>query len=318
MAATQRVNTLRLFLSDVETDFTDTESQEWNMIMVLLERERPSSNNASSTEVSAWVLDTFKDELKNDHPMDKVAWLLTFSLEVRELTEKVLNISNNMVDATFGDGGFTPLHSKIAEGFPSSVLPSMKLLAQRGANLHLVGCTTGYGAGGMPHHDTFTSLSMYRSAFFFKWRKLLIELGTNLEIFVKEELQQAPLVNAGWNQESLLALFNHQYEPVDMENYYCAQCNREVYRLYEIAEEWWENLLDSIKKAGNIDAGTEDSMSETFSAQTHWDEEQSDHAGSEGGRFVDAVEEIEDILLCWKCGIMQQVRTSGYLKKVAE
>jgi hypothetical protein len=49
------------------------------MVMVLLERERPSTKIASSAEVSTWVLSTFNADLKGTHPTEKVAWLLTFA-----------------------------------------------------------------------------------------------------------------------------------------------------------------------------------------------------------------------------------------------
>lgn len=237
MSATRRVDTLMLFLSDLETDFAGVESQEWNMILVLLERERPSSNIASDTSVSTWFLDTFKSDLRGP-PAKKIFWLLTFALEVRELTEHVLGLSNNMVGTTFGEGGFTAVHDKIAEGFLSSVVPSIKLLAERRANLHLVGCTTIYGAAGMPQQDAPTSLSMRRSEFFFEWRRIIEDLGLDLVEFVKEEMKQYPLLNRGWDETSLLALFRLEYETVEMYRFYCRECNREAYRLYEIKEEW--------------------------------------------------------------------------------
>ncbi|RDW57721.1 hypothetical protein BP5796_12522 [Coleophoma crateriformis] len=184
-----RVNTLRLFLRDGQVDFTDSEGQDWKMILVLLERERPSSKFSTNIDTSKWVLETFKAELKEDHPMENVAWLLTFALESRELTQKILDFTNNMVDATFSHTTFTPIHCKIAEGFLDSVIPSMKLLAERGANLHRVGSTTGYGAEGLSRYDTPTSLAMRQSAFFFKWRQMIKDLSVDLGDFIKEELE---------------------------------------------------------------------------------------------------------------------------------
>ncbi|RDW58802.1 hypothetical protein BP6252_13278 [Coleophoma cylindrospora] len=80
-----------MFLRDGEVDFTDSEGQDWKMILVLLERERPSSKFSANMDTSKWVLETFKAELKEDHPMENVAWLLTFALESRELTQRILD-----------------------------------------------------------------------------------------------------------------------------------------------------------------------------------------------------------------------------------
>lgn len=98
---------------------------------------------------------------------------------------------NDLVNTGFGTDGLTPLQSKIAEGFPTSCIPSMKLIAERGRQPTL--CLLfqrEYGArfpfGATVRHDIATSLSMRRSAFFFQWRQLLRELNSDFGVFVQK------------------------------------------------------------------------------------------------------------------------------------
>ena len=73
-------------------------------------------------------------------------------------------------------------------------------------------------------------------------RKIIEDLGIDLVEFVKEEMRQYPLLNRGWDETSLLALFRLEHELVEMDRFYYGQCSKEVYRLYKIKEEWWETF----------------------------------------------------------------------------
>jgi hypothetical protein len=108
-------------------------------------------------------------------------------------------------------------------------------------------------------------------------------------------------------------LFNYEFEPCDMKQFFCADCDREVHRLYEIDEEWWEPLLRSLKPDRKIGTDSDGSFSETFSAQTHWDEEGSSINSKEESK-IEVLEDLQKKLLCWKCEAMEEVRSSGYLR----
>ena len=141
---------------------------------------------------------------------------------------------------------------------------------------------------------------------------MLKDLSLDLAVFAKE-LKQFPLPKAGRDQESLLALFEKKYTPADMDNLFCIQCTREVYCVYSVDERWWEQLLRGMKHS-TVDTGSNDSMSETFSAKSHLDSEASMAAEVNQSGNPESVEDFEDSLLCWKCGIMREVRGSGHLK----
>ena len=329
VSARRRIDIVRLLANDLDfTEASEADSQAWNMVLVLLERERPSSQFSEETTVSEWLLDSFRPYIENNIPEHQAAWILTFVLEVRSLTEKVLDIQNDLVHVTFGADGFTPLQSKIAEGFPLSCVPSMKLLAERGADLHYVGCSEAFGArfahGATAHFETATSLSMRRSLFFYRWRLLLRELNVDFEDFILEELEQNPLPQRGWTQDGLTALFNLEFVPVELPNQYCNDCGREIYCVYKIEEDWWNVVLKRVKNGSDPYAGKNLRMEFDTIADTHpplanklvkeiKGEDSDTSVGSLDSSILSFFscteewgEEEEDNLLCWKCGILQR------------
>lgn len=329
VSARRRIDVVRLLANDLDfTEASEADSQAWNMVLVLLERERPSSQFSEETTVSEWLLDSFRPHIENNIPEHQAAWILTFVLEVRSLTEKILDIQNGLVNVTFGTGGFTPLQSKIAEGFPLSCVPSMKLLAERGANLHYVGCSEAFGAR-FPHRataqfETATSLSMRRSLLFYRWRQLLRELNVDFDDFILKELQQNPLPQRGWTQDSLTTLFNLEFVPVELPNQYCNDCRREVYCVYRIEEDWWNVVLQRVKSGRDPYTGKKLRMESHTIADTHpylankaveeIKEEDRDTSADSLESSIQSFfscaeewdEEEEGMLLCWKCGILQR------------
>ena len=297
-------------------------------MLVLLERERPSSQFSEETTVSEWLLDSFRPHIENNIPEHQAAWILTFVLEVKSLTEKVLDIQNDLVHVAFGSGGFTPLQSKTAEGFPLSCMPSMKLLAERGANLHYVGCSEAFGTrfahGATTHVETATSLSMRRSLFFHRWRLLLRELNVDFEDFILEELEQTPLPQRGWTKDSLTALFDLEFVPVELPNQYCNDCKREVYCVYKIEEDWWNVVLQRVKNGRDPYSEKELRMEfhTTADTQPHLanglvKEIKVEDGDASVGSLASSIlsffscaeewdEKEEGELLCWKCGILQR------------
>lgn len=265
----------------------------------MLERERPSTGLSTDLEVSKWVLDTFLSDLRRSHSEPLVAWLLIFCLESLELTERVLNLSGNMVDAVLVRGAFTPIQSKIAENFPNSVMPGIRLLLERGANPHILGMTeSSYGASGKVI-ETSTSLSLRRSAFFHKWRSILSDLGVDWKEFIKNEMRCSPLKVRGWTEETLHNLFQLHFEPHVLPPSCCYYCGREVFHTFDRIEERWETILESIKAGATLG----DHLGNTF-------ESDSVHTQTSDESDNDQDE------VCWKCGIMRSIRGSSFRREV--
>lgn len=265
------------------------------MVLVLLERERPSTGLATDLEVSKWVLDTFLSDLRRYHSEPLVAWMLIFCLESPDLTKRVLDASNNMVDAVIVRGGFTPIQSKIAESFPTSVMPGIRLLLERGANPHILGMTdSAYGAQGKAI-ETATSLSIRRSDFFHKWRSILGDLGFDWREFSKNEMKCSPLKARCWTEESLCMLFQFDFVAHICESYFCNFCGREVFHTLDYMETQWEELLDGIKSGAQL-AGDG-----RYTA-----------VGNRAATPTTTRSNNDQEEVCWKCNIMRSIRGPGF------
>jgi hypothetical protein len=117
------------------------------MILVLLERSRPSSGFTSSDAAAVWTLKLYQEDLRRDWSPENAFWLLLFCCESLAATEVLLQINPEVIHATAGGPlAFDVFQAKIAEGMPDTVLPSLRLLARSGADLHHTGTTHSYGA----------------------------------------------------------------------------------------------------------------------------------------------------------------------------
>lgn len=188
-------------------------------------------------------------------------------------------------------------------------------------------------SGATVRHDTATSLSMRRSVYFFRWRQLLRELDLDFEYFVREELKEFPLSRAGWEQDTLLALFNLEFAPLELRKQYCCGCSREVYCVYRIEEVWWNAVLDRVKNRRDPHTGKRiQAGPNTIADHPHPDPAAPATDEGEKGDVeasvcsVDSsiqsffscaeewVDEAVEGLWCWKCGLYEV--THGCLANV--
>ena len=285
------------------------------MVLVVLERERASTGLCDTTEVSEWILDTFLSDIRANHSPPIVAWLLTFCLESPNLVRRVLDFVGNLVNASVVEGGYTPMHGKIAENFSDTVVPGIKLLLEHGADPHRVGMTSSsYGGDDSQRLDTPTSLALRRSSWFFKWRQLIRDMGYDIKTFIADELAQAPLVTAGWTVESLTKLFELEFEPVELEPDLCTQCGRTVYHTFDHDEVWWNNLLYDLNEEPKARVGDYE-MPLNFLSTLCSEGVQTDECESPVSPVTTASSDSSgDIDLCWKCSIMQRIYGSNYVR----
>ena len=100
-----------------------------------------------------------------------------------------------------------------------------------------------------PYEESPTSLAMYSSWTFVDWRTELGYIGVDFEGFVERELDRGPLLKAGWTSETLLALFQTQYQwecEFLSPSFWCSDCSGE---LIEISvQPCWLQLLERYKR----------------------------------------------------------------------
>lgn len=126
----------------------------------------------------------------------------------------------------------------------------LNFLLNNGANLHLVGQVSQLSA----KYETPTSLAMYCSFTFIKWRGALLRSSVDLESFVEEELRHSPFRDAGWNEDSLLDLFccdiQSNFDTLPFQD--CDDCSPSKVSSTQI-ELSWQEWLNHFKEQTNIE-----------------------------------------------------------------
>ena len=237
--------TLPIFNDNI--DFSEEDGNGWFTLKEVCSNE---------PEVIAWAFTYFlSDIIQSSFGHEIVNLLARLSSNTDpasvKLVEKTLNLDSDMVNATSTIYRHPALYNALWVNGDGSMI---RALMMRGANPHL--------AGHYIYEEnqvlmTPTSVAIRQSYRFFQWRKVLIELGLDLEVFVKKELQQAPLVIAGWAEDTLLALFAYEFQPCDPpgENM-CAQCNKHIWNGGR-REIWWEEMLEKIRGHKKLNAESE-------------------------------------------------------------
>ena len=257
------IDTIRLFLDNLDFSY-DYYSDGWLFIRNLLYRRifLPNESCAHTDDnernaVTIWSLRMLAPDIKNNFVEISAAKLLQWALhfDVMDVFDFVLKILDSLIDARTEPDGYSTLlysfhckHSYLRDG------GYLNKLLTRGADPHLIG----FKEESSPRKETPTSLAMYSSRAFVTWRNALLQISTDLELFVRKELQQSPLEQAGWHENSLLSLFQSQIHPQIYPEVPspCDMCGKPLdglrwWRLVEsrlIVELRWCRWLDSIKE----------------------------------------------------------------------
>ena len=167
------------------------------------------------------------------------------------------DIINCPLDCLIYIGGGYPIlhwhliHFRIAEGL-SQVL-------SKGPDLF----RSGFNGTISPRKETPTSLAMYTSWAFERWRDVLISFGVDVENFVKLELEKNQLVHTGWTTPTLLHLFScdhSEYEPMQ-DIWDCSDCAAELHatEMYSlIVQPHWRHRLERIRQGLDPDLPVQD------------------------------------------------------------
>jgi hypothetical protein len=205
-------------------------------------------------DLYVWMLDIMRPGLANtvsDH------YILMTLDNARDASERVglqffdfiLDVCNNRLDVKKSNTWYAMLHHSIM----NRDFEVTSLLVQRGANPHL----TGFYNFTSPVEETPTSLALYTSEDFKNWKETLLANGVDLAAFVKDELLQSPLKLDGWNEDTLLQVFELNPDSrVDGWRQSCANTNRcprcadsDYGGLQLIVDVPWQTLLETIKKS---------------------------------------------------------------------
>jgi hypothetical protein len=166
-----------------------------------------------------------------------------------------LDNCENRLQFTFRSGQFTFLHIWILYHEYEQAC----FLLQRGADVYAVGHQNDLS----PVDETPTSLALYTFKGFYKWRSVLLANGFDLKAFTETELARSRLGKSGWEQETLVRLFeiNIRFREdgwvqkrVDIHE--CPRCGKcscmDAYNPM-IVDVQWQLLLEKIKEGEKYD-----------------------------------------------------------------
>jgi hypothetical protein len=100
-------------------------------------------------------------------------------------------------------------------------------------------------------YESTTSLSMENSSNSWLWRTMIYSSGYEIEKFIADELSgRSMLHDEGWESDTLLALFMHDFVPIFRALVVCRDCGE---TFYFSRENWWMATLRKIRERQPLD-----------------------------------------------------------------
>ena len=128
------------------------------------------------------------------------------------------------INVRFSPNGYTRLMDDLVYNWRS-----LDSILEYGPDLHTTGIDRYYSR----FVETPTSLALYSSRAFSNWWFALDHINVDLQEFINLEMQQTPLVDAGWRTETLLDLFESGFQLGfdlwhDRYRWLCIDCSQEI------------------------------------------------------------------------------------------
>ena len=269
----QVMDTLRIFLDCME--FSETAGEGWRTLIDLSEETVCTNGEMMAKRtVLSWILRIAGRDVKENFLETEYSYVLywVLRLEDDDMIRSFLQSGGiNAINSREEDGGYSELHYRAAHA-----LEELEFILMQVPDLHLIGYDGKYS----PILETPTSLALYSSLAFANWRYSLHVAGIDIRKFICAEMQQTPMVDAGWTVETLWALFHYTYE-ADRHWLYpkpCDDCATEL--KYVRVQPYWLHILKGFR-AGLYHNGLPE-----WQLGTSWEEYEAEGdrvEGDEGG-----------------------------------
>lgn len=236
------IDTCRIF--EELFDFWDEDGEGWHVLKYVFENSGVFSTDYQGTlTFLLWLIQSSSPDIKANYDTGKVNEFITWA------NDKVIDAVSLLLK--LGPPG-TIDNPDLLHTVHSNIIfrncNKVKTLLALGANPHLI--LNDYQNS--PRAESPLSLAMYSSWAFSSFRDALYGIHFDVEDFARQELQQGcPLLDAGWQIETLSALLKLDIEPdVELLRDWggwitCDSCRFEV-RSVEV-QPYWQGVLESIK-----------------------------------------------------------------------
>lgn len=247
---TDGIDTIRLFSDSI--DFSETRGSGWRAIALLhwsllvSLHDEVSVYDRRSNALIKWIHRLRASQTKENFRKEAFPILTTLLSrhDKAEANNLILSLIDSHLDGWRGSETYHTLQNFISSaGWRDDMSFNLNLMLNKGVNLHLVCHPSEFGG----NSETPTSLALYSSILFVKWRDALLRSPVDLESFVEEEVQQSPLRDAGWQKASLLALFRCNIQPNRLASnpLYCDDCPQLI--MFVCVELSWREWLNRFK-----------------------------------------------------------------------
>ncbi len=155
----------------------------------------------------------------------KIIWTAVHFYYEQEVLRWLLRTTQCSLD---GSIDYSTIHEALHQRLLERDLCSMRLIVWKTKKLHFC-AKKGYALAGF---QTPTMLAMYDMNIFQLWRQILYELGHDIESFIRDELEEGLLRQAGWTETSMKFLFhvdipsNSHPAPFELRFPSCQRCGR--------------------------------------------------------------------------------------------
>jgi hypothetical protein len=256
----RRLEVLQFLRDDI--DFSDPSAKVangWEFVTGLIDYLRQTGRTMADHSVQ-WTLLTFKKDLASilqEQPvsMKYVQMWLSYAI-TRGRLDAIEIIADSIgkqhpsiwtnsaalhyaiVTPKMGDGAFMNL-GKVREAF--------LLFMEHGADPHF--CRFNMESR---RYESPTSLSIHSSSSFWWWRTMIYSLDCEIEHFIADELlSRSMLCDEGWESDTLLALFMHDFVPIfRAREVVCRDCGE---TFHYSRENWWMATLRKVKERQPLD-----------------------------------------------------------------
>ena len=254
----QVMDTLRIFLDCM--DFLETAGEGWKTLIDLGEQNMCIAGESEAKRtLFSWILQVTGRDVEENFVEEEYSLILYWVLCLKEddMIRSWLQLGGkDAINSRERVGGYSNLHRRTAYA------EDEKFILMQGPDIHLIGCNEYFS----PILETPTSLALYSHLAFAKWRYSLCVAGVDLCEFIRAEMQQTPLIDAGWTLETLWALFHYTYE-IDwhlLDRELCDDC-AEVLDVVSV-QPYWMHILMGIR------SGLYHNDSPVWQSATSWEE----------------------------------------------
>lgn len=247
------IDTIRLFTD--EMDFVEADGDGWlalSCVNDLYSRYEPDIAKLSTkSDLFIWMLRSFSPEIRKN--LKKRCYATVLSSVMVPGREKVATLLLELgpvgaIDTVGSEGDFTALQYHLLCSDCDEL--EIGMILKSGADIHHLGLELEFS----PREETPLSLALYSFRLFRGFAKALKERQIDMDEFVLHELRENfPLVNDGWTEQTLRALFEYEFEPDDGYIFleYCDECHFVLTRKFGCllqVEVAWQRHLEDVKE----------------------------------------------------------------------